>query len=62
METKIGRLKDHFIVCGAGDVAMTVIERFRESGTHFAVIEKDDDLAEELTQSGIPTVNGDAHA
>ncbi len=44
----------------AGDVAATVIGRFRETGVDFAVIEKDEDRAEALTRDGIPTVRGDA--
>ncbi len=60
METKIEHLKDHFIVCGAGDVAMTVIERFKEQSISFVVIEKDEELADELTLDGILTVHGDA--
>ena len=60
MDTKIGRLKDHFIVCGAGDTAAPVIERFCESGTDFVVIEKNEERVEELLKDGIPTVHGDA--
>ena len=61
MEIKIERLKDHFIVCGAGDVAMTVIERFKEQSISFVVIEKDEELADELTLDGILTVHGRRH-
>ena len=60
MQAKIGKLKDHFIVCGAGDVAVTVIEKFKESGSNYVVIEKNEDRAEELIRDGILTVHGDA--
>ena len=60
MDAKIARLKEHFIICGAGDVAQTVIERFKENGCSFVVIEKNEDLAEELMREGFLTVHGDA--
>ena len=60
METKIGRLRDHFIVCGAGDMAQTVIERFNESDCGFVIIEKNEELAEEMMRKDYLTVHGDA--
>ncbi len=60
MESKIDKLKNHFIVCGAGDVAVAVIERFKECGADFVVIEKDESRVEELVNEGFLTVHGDA--
>lgn len=60
METKIEKLKDHFIVCGAGDVAFTVIERLKESALNFVVIEKNESRVEELAIDNVLIVHGDA--
>ena len=60
METKISRLKDHYIVCGAGDVGQTVIKSFVENEVPFVVIEENEKQAEDLKAAGVLTISGDA--
>ncbi len=60
VETKIQGLKNHYIVCGAGDVGRTVIKFLKESTANFVVIEEDDKRVEELQQAGVLTVLGNA--
>ena len=60
MESKINELKDHYIVCGAGDVGRTVIKCFRDSAVNFVVIEENEKRVEELGQAGILTILGNA--
>lgn len=60
MEMKIRRLKDHYIVCGAGDVGQTVIKNFAASGLKFVVIEESEKRVEELVEEGFLTILGDA--
>jgi voltage-gated potassium channel len=60
MEAKINELKDHYIICGAGEVGQTVIKCFSESSSSFVVIDDSGKRTEELKQEGILTVLGDA--
>jgi len=60
METKIQEIKDHYIVCGAGEVGRTVIKSLREIGSNFVVIEGNEKRVEELEQIGILSVWGNA--
>ena len=60
MELKIKELKNHYIVCGAGDVGRTVIKSLKENSHTFIVIEEDERRSEELKESGILTILGDA--
>jgi voltage-gated potassium channel len=60
MTAKIGELRDHYIVCGAGDVGYSVIENFRENNIDFVVIEASDKRYHELEGEDIPVVLGDA--
>lgn len=60
MESRIGELKDHYIVCGAGEVGHTVIHSFIESKLNFLVIEESEKRVEELKEEGVLTIHGDA--
>jgi len=41
MENKIKNLKDHYIVCGSGDIGKTIIEELLITKRDFVVIEND---------------------
>lgn len=60
MDRRIGELKNHYIICGAGETGQSVIKNFKESGQQFVVIDKDEDLYEELLERDILVVLGDA--
>ena len=60
MDAKIKGLKDHYIVCGAGDVGTTVIKSFRDHAADFVVVEENEKRAEELRQAGVFVIEGDA--
>ncbi len=60
MEYKIKELKDHYIVCGAGEVGNIVIQQFKENKLDFLVIENSQERVEELKNEGILTINDDA--
>ena len=60
MEAKIQELKDHYIICGAGDVGRTVIKSFIGSDASFVVIEENEKRVEELEEAGILTILGNA--
>jgi len=60
METKIQEIKNHYIVCGAGDVGSTVINSLRENAADFVVIEENEKRVQELQQLGVLTIMGNA--
>jgi len=60
MESKIKDLKNHYIVCGAGEVGNTVIQQFKENNLLFLVIENNPERAQELKNEGILTIEDDA--
>jgi voltage-gated potassium channel len=59
-ENKISRLKDHYILCGAGEIGEVIIEQFKHKNESFVVIEKDEDTYRETINKGILTILGDA--
>lgn len=60
MQTKIQELNAHYIICGAGDVGLTVINRLKGGGAEFVVIEENEKLVETLSQANVLTIAGDA--
>jgi voltage-gated potassium channel len=60
MEKEAKKLRQHFIICGAGRVGTRVIRELKKEKASFIVIEKEAGLAERLAEEGILTVVGDA--
>jgi len=60
MESKIKELKNHYIVCGAGEVGNIVIQQFKENNLKFLVIENNPERVEELKNDGVLIINDDA--
>jgi voltage-gated potassium channel len=56
----ISQLSDHFILCGAGRVGVTLIKEMERTGAEFVIIERDEQVAERLLSQGYLTLNGDA--
>jgi voltage-gated potassium channel len=54
------KLKDHFIICGAGRVGARLIREMQRSGVPFVVIEKDEGKVAHLIELGGPVIVGDA--
>ncbi len=48
MKQKISRLKNHIIICGAGDTGLTIINEFRQAKKEFVVIEEKAETVSEL--------------
>ena len=51
MEKQIGELKKHYIICGAGDTGLHVIDEFIKMKQSFVVIEQDDERLQRILQS-----------
>lgn len=61
METKIAKLKDHYILCGAGQTGNSVINRFQRSNmNNLLVIEFNEEKVNDLISQGIMAIHGDA--
>ena len=57
---KMSKLRDHFIICGAGRVGSHLIRGLRGTDIPFIVIERDRQKVEELVDRGIPVLVRDA--
>ena len=59
-EVSIEGLRDHFIVCGYGQVGRTVVDQLDRLKIPFVLIETNDGLYRELMKEGIFVIQGDA--
>lgn len=50
MQKRIARLKDHFIVCGTGETAQTIIGELEETKNRFVVVEPSRERIEKLSE------------
>jgi voltage-gated potassium channel len=57
---KMSKLRNHFIVCGAGRVGSRLVNSLLASGEEFVVIETDPERVAELTELGVATLSRDA--
>jgi len=56
----LGKLSDHYIVCGAGRVGRSVISELRHSGVPVVLVDNDKERAAWGVEQGIPTLIADA--
>ncbi len=59
-EVNIGRLKDHFIICGYGQVGRTVVDQLERLEIPFVLLETNEGLYRELLNEGTLVIHGDA--
>ncbi len=59
MESQINNLKDHYIICGAGETGANAIKQFVASKAPFIVIDKDESRINELISDQIFSIHGD---
>jgi voltage-gated potassium channel len=59
-EMNIERVRDHFILCGYGQVGRTVIEQLNAAKIPYVLIETNEGLYRQLLQEGVLVVHGDA--
>lgn len=60
MERQIRRIKDHYIICGCGDIGREVALEFQRVGERFIIIDKDPDSSEMAGDQSVLFVYGDA--
>jgi len=59
-DISIDKLKDHFIICGYGQVGRTVVDQLRKLQVPFVLIETNEGLYRELLKDGLLVIQGDA--
>src|SRR5215203_463109 len=60
MEAAIGKLKDHYILCGYGQVGRQVAREFAADGVPFVVVDQDPEIVEECVAEGYLALLGEA--
>ena len=53
-------MKDHYIVCGYGNVGKHIVAQLKERKEKVVVIERDHEKVEDLMDAGIPVIEGNA--
>jgi voltage-gated potassium channel len=59
-EMNLERVRDHFIICGYGQVGRTVVEQLNRSRIPFVLIETNEGLYRQLLHEGALVIQGDA--
>lgn len=60
MESNIEKLKDHYIICGAGETGYNAIKQFTKSNLPFIVIDNNEEKIRGFIEDGIYAIYGDA--
>lgn len=60
MQREVGRLEDHFIICGWGRMGQEIVEQLRAKHARVVVIELNPDKARRLIEQRVMVVQGDA--
>ncbi len=53
------KMKNHVVLCGAGNVGKVIIDELKKAKKGFVVVERDTERVKELTQEKIPAIYGD---
>ena len=59
-DANLERIRDHFIICGFGQVGRTVVDQLDRMKIPFVLIETNEGLYHQLLKEGLPVVPGDA--
>jgi voltage-gated potassium channel len=60
MNKTIETLEEHYIICGAGDTGINVVNQFIRRDLPFVVIDQDENVVNELSEMGVLYILGDA--
>lgn len=60
MEKEIMKIKNHYIICGAGETGSQSIKMFQEKEIDFVVIDRNEDVVDELLEEGVLGIVGEA--
>lgn len=59
-DVNLGKVRDHFVICGYGQVGRTVVEQLKRRDIPFILVETNEGLYRELLREGVLVVHGDA--
>ena len=59
MEARIGRLRDHRIICGYGRVGSRVADTLQTTGLEFVVVDANEDAIDRARTNGVPFLEAD---
>jgi voltage-gated potassium channel len=59
-DVSIDKLRDHFIICGYGQVGRTVVDQLNRLKIPFVLIESNEELYRELLKDKVVSIRGDA--
>src|SRR6202051_2642614 len=59
-DVSIDKLRDHFIICGYGQVGRTVVDQLNRLKIPFVLIETNEGLCRELLKEKVRSIQGDA--
>ncbi|HZP63234.1 MAG TPA: NAD(P)-binding protein [Terriglobales bacterium] len=59
-DANIAKLRDHFLICGYGQVGRTVVDQLNRYDIPFVLIETDEGVCRELLKDGVLVIHGDA--
>jgi voltage-gated potassium channel len=60
LESRIGKLRDHYIICGYGRIGHLICREFQSRPTPFVIVEQNPNHIERLEREGYLYVEGDA--
>jgi len=60
MEKNVSKLKDHYIICGAGETGHYIVDQFIKRKVPFVVLEADSARVEQIVEQGSLAILGDA--
>ena len=60
VQTKVEKLKDHYIVCGLGRVGAQVAGEMAHEGVNFVGLDRDDAKVHDLVEKGLLALNADS--
>ncbi|MEN8375293.1 MAG: potassium channel protein [Gemmatimonadota bacterium] len=60
MKERIAQARDHYLVCGYGALGRQIVRELTARGEQFVVVESAEALEEELLESHVPVILGDA--
>ncbi len=59
-DANLEKMRDHFIICGFGQVGRTVVDQLDRMKIPFVLVETNEGIHHQLLQEGTPVVQGDA--
>ncbi|MDT8440199.1 MAG: NAD-binding protein [Desulfuromonadales bacterium] len=60
LQSRIGKLRDHYIVCGFGRIGHMICREFHAKPVPFVVVERDSQMLDRVVKEGYLFVEGDA--